>query len=311
VKLGLAGFVSAFAEPEPMRRLLVAAEAAGFESVWAGEHVVLPREGARATPNYRPQHVPADTPFLDPLVALAYAAACTSRLRLATGLVVLPQRNPVVLAKQLASLDVLSGGRLIFGYGVGYVEPEMRAVGVPMEGRGSRADEYLGAMLALWRNPAGDFHGRHVRIEGVDAWPKPVRGPEIVVGGHSAAALRRAATHGDGWYGWRLDPEAAQELVHELREGEQRHRVAGRPLEVTVAPEGRVDVAAVERFAAIGIQRLVLRPPAGSRDVDAAISFTTGSGDLLRAASAAPLAPLPTWQRDDERSPAAPELDAT
>jgi probable F420-dependent oxidoreductase len=287
VKLGLAGFVSAFAKPEPMRRLLAAAEVAGFESVWAGEHVVLPREGARATSDYRPQHVPADTPFLDPLVALAYAAACTSRLRLATGLVVLPQRNPVVLAKQLASLDVLSGGRLIFGYGVGYVEPEMRAVGVPMEGRGSRADEYLGAMLALWRNPAEDFHGSHVQIEGVDAWPKPVRRPEIVVGGHAAAALRRAATRGDGWYGWRLDPEAARRLVGELREVERRHRVAGPPLEVTVAPDGRVDVAAVEQFAAIGVQRLVLRLPAGSRDAEAAISFVAGSGDLLRAASAA------------------------
>jgi probable F420-dependent oxidoreductase len=287
VKLGFAGFVSAFVQPEPLRRLLAAAEAAGFESVWAGEHVVLPREGARAPSDYRPQHVPADVPFLDPLVALGYAAACTSRLRLATGLIVLPQRNPAILAKQLASLDVLAGGRLIFGFGVGYVEPEMRAAGVPMQGRGGRADEYLDAMLGLWANPAEDFRGRYVRIEGVDAWPKPVRRPEIVIGGHSAAALRRAAMRADGWYGWRLDPQSAGRLVAQLRETERQHRVAERPLEVTVAPEHPVNVAALEQFAAIGVDRLVLRLPGASRDIEAAVSLVSDSSELLRAAGGA------------------------
>jgi probable F420-dependent oxidoreductase len=286
MKLGLAGFMSAFAQPEPLRRLLVAAEAAGFESVWAGEHVVLPHDGARTTSDYRPQHVAADTPFLDPLVALAYAAACTSRLRLATGLIVLPERNPAVLAKQLASLDVLSDGRLIFGYGVGYVERELRAVGVPMEGRGSRADEYLDAMLGLWRNPVEDFCGRYVRIEGVDAWPKPVRRPEIVVGGHSAAGLRRAAVRADGWYGWRLDPQSARRLVGELREKERRHRVAERPLEVTVAPDDPVDAAAIEQFAGIGVDRLVLRLPGASRDIESAITFVADSAELVRSSAA-------------------------
>jgi probable F420-dependent oxidoreductase len=285
VKFGLAGINHhAFAQPEPVRRLLVAAEAAGFESAWAGEHVVLPRDGASATSDYRPQRIPADTPLLDPLVALAYAAACTSRLRLATGLIILPQRNPAVLAKQLASLDVLCSGRLIFGYGIGYVESEMRAVGVPMEDRGSRADEYLDAMLALWRDPAEDFCGRYARIEGVDAWPKPVRArPEIVVGGHGAAALRRAALRGDGWYGWRLDLEATERLVGELREAERRHRVADRPLEVSVTPHGPIDTATVERFAALGVDRQLLLLPGSGREVEPAISFVADSAALIRS----------------------------
>lgn len=276
MKFGLHGInVSAFAQPEAARRLAVALEAAGFESAWTGEHVVLPRDGAGAP-------VPADTPFLDPLIALAYAAACTSRLRLATGVVLLPQRNPVVLAKELASLDVLSGGRLVFGYGVAYLEPEMRAAGVPMEHRGSRADEYLDAMLALWRDPAEDFRGRYVQVEGMDAWPKPVRSrPEVVVGGHSASALRRAARNADGWYGWMLDLEATERLVGDLREAERQYRAAGRPVEVSVTPRGQVDAAAVERFAALGVERLVLVPP--RRDEVPALSFVAETAALVHS----------------------------
>lgn len=273
MKYGLGGInLLGYAHPEPLRRLLIAAEAAGFESAWAAEHVVIPREGARVTSDYSPQRIPADTPFLDPLIALSYAAACTDRLRLATGLIVLPEHNPVLLAKQLASLDVLCNGRLIFGYGVGYVEPEMQAAGVPMSSRGARADEYLAAMMALWREPADDFDGHFVHFEGVDAWPKPIRSrPEIVVGGHSVAALRRAALLADGWYGWRLDLEDAERLLINLREAERKHRVADRPLEVSISPRRPVDLQTAERFAALGVDRLVLLPR-NYGDIESAIA---------------------------------------
>src|SRR2546421_5289302 len=138
--LGLFGTnMGACACAEGASQIGALAEQLGFDSLWMGEHVVAPR------PHAAPSPIAPDYPILDPLVALAMIAGQTRQVLLATGIVILPQRNPVVLAKQLASLDVLSEGRLIFGMGVGYLEPEMRAVGVPMEGRGARATEYLGA----------------------------------------------------------------------------------------------------------------------------------------------------------------------
>jgi alkanesulfonate monooxygenase SsuD/methylene tetrahydromethanopterin reductase-like flavin-dependent oxidoreductase (luciferase family) len=153
----------ACADPEAAARVAGLAERLGYDSLWAGEHVVVP------SPRVDPSPMEPDEPILDPLVALAHLAARTERIRLGTGVILLPQRNPVVLAKQVASLDVLSGGRLILGIGVAYLEPEMRAVGVPMEGRGARADDYLAAMRALWEQEAPAYEGRHVRFEGVDA----------------------------------------------------------------------------------------------------------------------------------------------
>ena len=139
------------ATAEGARRLGTLAEELGYDSLWMGEHVVAP------SPRIPPSPQEPDSPILDPLVALAFMAAVTERLRLATGIIILPQRNPVVLAKQLASLDVVSGGRVVFGMGVGYLEPEMRAVGVPMEGRGARSDEYV-------RGDAGAVGGRESGI---------------------------------------------------------------------------------------------------------------------------------------------------
>jgi probable F420-dependent oxidoreductase len=206
-----------------------------------------------------------DEPILDPLVALAFAAARTTRIRLATGIVILPQRNPVVLAKQLASLDSVSGGRLIFGMGVGYLEPEMTAVGVPMERRGARADEYLAAMRALWEEERPSFEGEFVQFSGVNAHPRPVQRPlPVVIAGHSAAAHRRAVRSGDGWYGFMLDLDQTAEQVESLR---RRLGDAGRDiseLELSVSPRGRIDSDAVEAYGRLGIDRLVLVPRFGA-----------------------------------------------
>src|SRR6266540_1260155 len=150
--------VNQTASAETVGRLGRLAEDLGYDSLWVGEHVVVP------DPRVPPSPMEPDEPILDGLVALAYLAARTERIRLATGIVILPQRNPLVLAKQLASLDVLSGGRLIFGLGVGYLEPEMRALGVPMDGRGARSDEYLAAMRSLWDGAAPAFRGRYVEF---------------------------------------------------------------------------------------------------------------------------------------------------
>lgn len=171
MELGVNGLnAKATLGPAETVRLARLAEALGYRSWWAGEHVVLPSPRVPAAPME-----PTD-PILDPLVHLAYVAAVTERLELGTGIVILPQRNPLVLAKQVASLDVLSGGRLLLGVAAGYLEPEMAAVGVPFSERGRRTDEYLAAMRALWTQPAPSYQGRHVAFDGIDAHPRPVRG---------------------------------------------------------------------------------------------------------------------------------------
>jgi probable F420-dependent oxidoreductase len=265
MRLGLFGAnMGPCATPQGAVRIGTLAERLGYDSVWMGEHVVAPR------PRARPSPIEPDYPILDPVVTLAHLAGATERVRLATGIVILPQRNPVVLAKELASLDVLSRGRLLLGIGVGYLEPEMRAVGVPLEGRGSRADEYLRAMRCLWEDEAPAFRGSAVELEGVDAYPRPVQRPlPVVVGGHSRAAHRRAARHGEGWYGFNLDRASTAEQLESLRREEEAAGHPRGPLEVTVSPSEPLNAAVVREYAELGVDRLaVLPPPRFWRDAD-------------------------------------------
>ena len=245
--------------PEAATRVARAAEAAGFDSLWGGEHVVLPDPQAPPSPL-----APGDR-IADPIVTLAFLAALTTRIRLGTGIIILPQRNPLVLAKELATLDVLSNGRLIFGLGVGYLEPEFRALGAPFAERGRVADEYLAAMRAVWTQDKPAYRGRFAAFEGVQAHPRPVQAPTppIVVGGHSPAAFRRAVEQAHGWYGFALDAAAATRCIDGLREAGQRYARPPElgPLELSVTPRGRIDVSAAESFAALGVQRLILVPP--------------------------------------------------
>jgi probable F420-dependent oxidoreductase len=247
------------AGPEALSRLAPLAEELGYDSLWMGEHVVVP------DPRRPPSPMEPDEPIHDPLVALAFAAAHTTSIRLATGIVILPQRNPVVLAKQVASLDSISGGRLILGLGVGYLEPEMTAVGVPMARRGARADEYLAAMRALWEEERPSFDGEFVRFAGVNAHPRPVQTPlPVVIGGHTAAAHRRAARSGQGWYGFMLDRDQTAQQVAGLRRALSEAGRNPAELELTVSPSVRVDAETAEAFGELGIDRLVLVPRFGS-----------------------------------------------
>lgn len=258
--------------PAGAEQIAPLAEAAGYESLWMGEHVVAP------SPRVPPSPIEPTTAMLDPLVALAFLAGLTRDVRLGTGIIILPQRNPLVLAKQVASLDVLSRGRLVLGLGVGYLEPEFRAIGVPLADRGTRSDEYLEAMRHLWADDKPAFEGRYVHFSGVDAYPRPVQpgGPPVVIGGHSAAAYRRAVAHGHGWYGFALSPEAtAKSLAGLRRAGEEVGRPEGLgPLSITVTPRGRIDRDAVARYAELGVDRLVLLPP-GEDDIETWARFVT------------------------------------
>lgn len=255
MKIGLFGInTGPCANPATAAKAARAAEAAGFDSVWTGEHIVLP------DPQVPPSPVPADTPFLDSAVALAYVAAHTQSIRLGTGIIILPQRNPVVLAKELASLDVLSAGRLIFGIGIGYLQPEFAAIGAPFDHKGPRSEEFLAAMVALWSQEKPAYHGRFVAFSGVNAMPQPVQQPhpEIVFGGNTRQAYSRAARLARGWYGFALDVDATSKAIEGLRAA---CAAAGRQLgdlEISVTPRGRVDKATLERFASLGVTRLIM-----------------------------------------------------
>ncbi|MDP6708431.1 MAG: LLM class F420-dependent oxidoreductase, partial [Alphaproteobacteria bacterium] len=193
----------ALPDPEAAKRMALAAEAAGFESVVAIEHVVLPTDYASTYPYSPTGRLPGSskTDFPDPLVWLTYVGAATTRLRLLTGVLILPQRNPLVLAKEVATIDHMTGGRLSLGIGVGWLREEFEAIGVPFERRGARTDEYIQAMRALWTQDVASFEGEFVSFENIACNPKPVAGSvPIVVGGHSKAAARRAGRIGDGFF---------------------------------------------------------------------------------------------------------------
>ena len=266
--------------PDAAARIGRAAEAAGFESLWVADHVVLPDPAMPGRP------MAPDMKLLDTVVALTFLAAHTQRIKLATGVIILPQRQAVVLAKQLASLDVLSNGRVVFGLGVGWCEPEMRSVGASFPDRGRIADEYLAAMRAVWTQPKPAFKGRFVSFEGVQAMPRPVQTPtpKIVVGGRTAPAFRRAVTQGHGWYGFGLDVPTTERFVAALREAAKKHpRPAelGR-LEISVTPPSPEvpDAGTVDAYAAAGVDRLIIRP---KPDMDAAAleRFAADAGHAL------------------------------
>ena len=259
MKFGLFSMNSGLcADPGTAKRIAVVAEDAGFESLWVGEHVVLP------DPRVPPSPMEPLDPMLDPAVSLTFLGAHTSRVKLGTGIIILPQRNPLVLAKELASLDVLSGGRLIFGVGVGYLEPEFRALGAPFDDRDGHTVEYLQAMKAIWSMDQPAFAGRYVSFSGVQARPRPLQQPHppVVMGGFSPAAFRRSVQHANGWYGFALDLARTEEAVNGLRRAAERYPRPAElgPLSISVTPRMRMEREAVERFAALGVERLILLP---------------------------------------------------
>lgn len=238
------------------------ADECGFATLWAGEHVVMVDRSASHYP-YSDDGaiaVPAQADWLDPMIALAFAAAASSRIAVATGVLLLPEHNPVVVAKQAASLDRLSGGRLTLGVGVGWSKEEFSALGVPFEHRAARTAEYVAAMRTLWRDEVASFDGKFVGFDSIRVNPKPVRDRRIpiVLGGNSDPALRRAASWGDGWYGFNLaDVAAVRDCVGRLdrfcaESGRDRAQLR---LAVALANPRDSDIGAL---AELGVDELVL-----------------------------------------------------
>jgi probable F420-dependent oxidoreductase len=225
--------------PDWIRTIATTAERLGFSSLWAPEHVVLLDRYASKYPYSSGEFpAPTDSPINDPFTTLAFAAACTKKIRLATGICLVPEHNPLVLAKVVATTDVLSNGRLVLGTGIGWLEEEFQAIGVPWERRAQRTREYIGAMRKLWSENLSDYQGEFVKFSGVRSFPKPANGKSVPVwfGGESGPALRRVAEYGDGWVGFNL---SADETAAKIRRIEELLKANGRKrsdVELTVSP---------------------------------------------------------------------------
>lgn len=262
MKLGLCTPIGFGIVAELVDALGPALEQRGFESVWVSEHVVLFDEHQSRYP-YTPDGqmpIPATIGMADPFIALTFMAARTTTLRLGTGVCILPQRNPVYTAKQVADLDVVSGGRAEFGVGLGWLREEYEALDVPWAGRGDRADDYLQVIQSLWVDEMSSFAGDHYTLSGARMYPKPVQRPHpaIHIGGDSASALNRVAAYGQGWFGMGWTPDTLGEQLGLLDAALASHERSREDIEVSISPPyGTCDDRMVARFADLGVDRIV------------------------------------------------------
>jgi len=255
--------VLGFTGAEGATAIAQAAEEAGFESLWAVEHVVVPAGYKSEYPYSDSGRMPGteDVDIPDPLVWLTYVAAETQRIRLATGILILAERNPVVTAKEVATLDMMSNGRVTLGVGAGWLREEFDAIGVPFERRGKRLDENIEAMRALWTQDKPTYHGEFVSFTDAISRPRPAQGSvPIVIGGHTDVAARRAGRLGDGFFPGKGDFE---HLVSVLRAAATE---AGRDpdsIELTSGGEDALGPNALDgvaRLADLGVERIVIPP---------------------------------------------------
>ncbi len=253
-----------FVEPDAAATFAAAAEANGFESLWTVEHVVVPSGYESTYPYSADGKMPGreDSPIPDPLIWLAYIAGATTRIRLATGILILPQRNPVVLAKELATLDHLSGGRMTLGIGIGWLAEEFAAIGIPFSERAGRTDEYVAALRALWSDDP-THHGEFASFTNCIVRPRPVAGAiPIHVGGHSTAAARRAGRLGDGYFP--VSGGSFAELAELFDLARSSAAAAGRDpaaIEMTTggaAASGPIGVDEIRALADIGTDRILV-----------------------------------------------------
>ena len=254
--------IGATVQPELLRTVAVTAERLGFATLWAPEHVVLVQQYASKYP-YSDGSFPGppDIPIADPFTTLAYAAACTSTIRLGTGICLVPEHNPLVLAKTVATVDRLSGGRLIFGVGVGWLAEEFQALGIPFERRAARTREYIEIMRKLWSEPHSSHDGEFARFEGVTSYPKPTnpKGVPVWFGGESGPALRRVAEYGDGWIGFKVSPADAAAKVRRIEELLQANSRKRSDVYLAVSPyTDPITADDLKRYRDAGVEEVAL-----------------------------------------------------
>ncbi|WP_067652455.1 LLM class F420-dependent oxidoreductase [Nocardia harenae] len=265
------------------------AERLGFESLWVGEHILTPVSLDLAYPggDGKPPFAP-DSHFTEPFATLAHLAAVTTRVRVGTGVAILPLHAPLSLARSIATVDVLSGGRLSVGLGVGWMREEFEAVGQDFATRGKRLDEMLAIFDALFTQERPSYTGRFYSLPEMGFEPKPVQRPRppMLVGGSSEAALRRAARAGDGWYGGQQGPEEVAGIVRRLHELRAEYgRPADEPFEITVLTGwGKgFDAEVIAGYEAAGVHRVVATPWRRSREAIAGIEEFAAAAGLASA----------------------------
>ena len=246
-----------YVDPIKAKELLQAGEEAGFESAWTVEHTVVPGGYVSSYPYSQDGRMAGgknDIPLPDPLIWMAYVAAWTTEIKLGTGILILPQHNPVVAAKQIATLDNMSGGRILLGIGVGWLKEEFEAIGVPFEDRGRRTDEYVHALRELWSADSPTFKGEFTSFENAYCRPQPTnKTVPIIIGGHSKAAARRAGRLGDGFFPARGASEELIDLVRKTAEENQRD-----PSSIEVTTSMPDDLSEISKLAKIGVGRILV-----------------------------------------------------
>jgi probable F420-dependent oxidoreductase len=257
--------------PEMIGAVGPALEERGFESVWVAEHVVMFDDYESRYPYADTGRFPAggDVGLLEPLTALAAIATTTKTLRLGTGICLVSQRNPVYTAKQVADVDVISGGRVDFGVGIGWLREEFDALNVPFERRAKRADEHLQVMTRLWTEETASFDGELYTLPPSRLYPKPVQEPHppIHVGGETDAAMRRAARLGQGWYGFNRTPDETGEALQRLDEALAAEDRSRGDFTVSICPYFKpIERSDLERYEALGVDRVILVAFAFDRD---------------------------------------------
>jgi probable F420-dependent oxidoreductase len=268
MKFGITGVGSgSTARPELLTQVAKKAEELNFESVWIPEHLAIPVSINSPYPYSEDGKFPGgpNAALHDPFVALSFVAACTEKIKLGTGVFVLPLRNPLAVAKAAASVDVLSQGRLLFGIGVGWLEEEFQATGMNFQDRAPRGREWVKILKALWTEETPEYDGRFHSFEPIGFNPKPVQKPHppIIFGGETRAALKRTAALGDGWYGVRYTPESVKPQLALLKELTQQAERDFSEIEISVGfePGTAMSLDNVKQFQDAGVHRLMTFAP--------------------------------------------------
>jgi probable F420-dependent oxidoreductase len=262
LKLGCQMAFNEHTSPEYIAAAAAMVEKLGYDSFWVPEHVLFFPEYESKYPYSEDGRIQGDPrSLLDPLTALTYVAANTSKIRLGTGICLVPQRNPVYTAKQVADLDYLSGGRVDFGIGIGWLKEEFNALGVPWTDRAGRTEECIGVMKTLWCDELSSFQGKYFSFEAAYQNPKPVQRPHppLIFGGESRAALKRVATLGQGWFTFNVTPESLAhgiDILQPLLE-EQGRTISD--ISISVTPDRKhINQESLKRFEELGAEQIIL-----------------------------------------------------
>jgi len=246
------------------------AEELGFESIWCAEHPIMPVTTTSKFPGSADGVVPESySHFVDPFVALARASGMTTRLRLGTGITLVPERNPLLLAKEISTLDLFSGGRFLFGIGTGWHREETAIMGGDFDHRWTQAREAVLVMKELWTKAEAEYHGTYYDFPPVRSYPKPAQKPHppVILGGHARTVLDRVAEWGDGWLPNRATPDEVK--AGRARLDELAKKAGRNPAALTISVFGQpADRDLIRRYLDAGANRVVVRPPTASTEAE-------------------------------------------